>query len=696
MPTSDGRPGRGAQLLLGAIAGLGGFLRFQSLGWGLPGLFEEATPFRKAVEFWGAESGRIHFDPAFYHYPSLTFYLHFVVQALAGLVGLLLGRWHSLNEFRAALSADPTPFALAGRTVSVLLGVVTIGIVWRTARRLGGTAAAGVAAGLLAVCPSHIAESRSIGTDVPMAMALAVALDRLVAAARTDAPRALRPVAVWLGLAASCKYPAGLLLLPLLLLAVRPGPFGGTTRRARDLPVALSLGLLAFGLTSPWVLLNLPDAWRAVAFERFHMASGHFGGAGSRAFGRYALDLLPHALGWPGLIVAIAAVVLALGRRGPERLLAISVAAGIVLLGSWRVAFDRYALLILPPLAVLAGWGVALTARRIGGRASLVVLVTAGVAVVFPGLVTSLREAEVRGRPTTRQAAMTWLCGRVNRTTLLAAENYSVESMADSLPLLVIPFDSVQPHLYDPAYSLPFYAPFEYVVVSSALYDRYMNRPGDFPAQVAFYEGLSQRWVSTAVFEPERGRVGPTIRIYRRPEGVALPDLRSIAPSFYDRLPAPGPMASFLTSLAGVLLRGGRADLALPAAERAVALAPDDVHALSNLAVLQARRGDYLSALKSYERALTLRPDDPVLHYNQGRLYQGHELYNDAVAAYQRALHYNPRMTEAWRGTAASLLRMGNTPAARRALEKLLDVTPPGPEAEEVRGMIRDLGGSAP
>ena len=96
-------PSRPPGLLLAAIGVLALALRFQSLGWGLPGFFEEATPYRKALEFWGVDRG----DPLqsrLLQLPSLTFYLHFLAQAVAGAVGALAGGWHSLRTSGQALT----------------------------------------------------------------------------------------------------------------------------------------------------------------------------------------------------------------------------------------------------------------------------------------------------------------------------------------------------------------------------------------------------------------------------------------------------------------------------------------------------------------------------------------------------------------------------------------------------------------
>lgn len=702
----------GEQLVLLALLLLAAGLRLRAIDWGLPALTEEATPFRKAMEFWGADTGRLTLHPHFFNYPSLTFYFHFVLQALYGLFGFVSGAWGSLNEFRTALDQDPVPFIRLARWGTALVATATVVPVYLAGRRLGGVPA-GLAAGiLLAVNPLHVAQSRIIGTDIPLAFAAAMALLALIdiglsgrtrdGEAPAD-PRSLyRRAGIWIGLAASCKYPGALLVLPLLAAHFAPGyfhaaPVAGEGPRFRQplrlLAGALLAALVAFAVTSPYVILDLPDAIESLSFERHHMTSGHFGGTGGLALITYLSDVLPHAFGWMGLALAALALFLTPFRSGPVRLVALFALAALVVIGSWRTAADRYLLLALPALVLLSGVGLSLGLARFRLRSAAL----AGLAAILigaPGIATAWREGTLSGRPTTRAAAERWVLDNVPRKTLVAAEMYSVESLADSLPLLVIPFDAVAPHVYDPAYSLPYYVPFEYVVLSSTQYDRYLSRQEEFAAQAAFYEGMARDRDQVAVFEPGRDLVGPTIRIFRKRPGTERPDFRSISGAFYNDIVAPAPMARFLTHLGAVLSKGGEEELALAAAEHAVSLAPDDPKGLSNMAAMRAMRGDYLTALKTYQRALEISPADPVLHYNLGRLYQGKGLHSEASAAYMRAIRLNPRLAEAYLALATTELESNQSAAGKATLERFLELFPTHPRAEDARRALRELFGS--
>lgn len=694
------------------VMALGLCLRGRGLLWGLPDLFEEATPLRQALEMWGADTGRIDFDPHFYSYPSLTFYLHFLAQALAAGLGFVTGAWHSFNEFRGALGPDLPRFIALSRWLTAVIAVLTIPPLFRLGRRLGGEGAGWAAALIMALAPLGVDTARAIGTDAPLLCATAFAWLALLDVHERGGRGDYRRAGVWLGLAASCKYPGALLLLPLAWAHFRGARPVGGTRRLDDLVGALLAALAAFALTSPFVLLNLPEALAAIGYERHHMTSGHLGQAGGRAILPYLLEILPRGFGWPLLVVLLVALAWGLRRGGATRLVAGHAALGLALFGSWRVAADRYLLAVVP--AWLAVTGAALAAvvapflRKPVGEAgageappgppaarsapaawwaapALALLLLA------PVLPASWRGGELAGRPTTRALATAWLLQNVPRGALVAAESYSVEAAADSLPLLTIPFDAVQPHRYDPAYSLPFYAPFDYVVLSSAQYDRYLGTPERFPAQVRFYEGIARDRDPVALFESGPTSVGPTIRIYRRRPGLRAVDFTGISPEFYTNVAAPGPMAHFLALLGAVLMRAGQNELAAAATEQAVALDPGNPRILMNLGVLETRRGNFVPARRIYERALALLPEDPTLLYNLGQLCQQQGLYDEAIRHYAAALAGNPRLADAYLSLAWCQVRTNRLGPARIILGRFLATLPGDARRGQALAMLKQL-----
>src|SRR5262249_41766735 len=156
-------------LILAALLLLAAALRFHGLGWSLPGVYEEAYPFKKAWDMWGfGAMRRFDLDPHFFKYPSLTLYLQMLGQALTFGLLKVTGAARSILEARVIYVFDKTLYYRVGRAITALFGVATVLPTWALARRAAGPRAAVVAALLVAVHPGLVAKSQVIEVDVPL------------------------------------------------------------------------------------------------------------------------------------------------------------------------------------------------------------------------------------------------------------------------------------------------------------------------------------------------------------------------------------------------------------------------------------------------------------------------------------------------------------------------------------------------
>ena len=208
-----------------------------------------------------------------------------------------------------------------------------------SAARAYGKTAGLVAAAAIAVETIGVAYSHMAVTDVPMTALIAVSLAFAVRGR-------LELAGLAAGLAASAKYPAVFLVVPLVVAA------WGKWRR---LGYSLGIAVVAFLATSPYVLVHPHLAWADASrvqrlaregwlgFEHDSWALFSFTGKLWDGFG-------------PALVIGVIGLALALYRRTrTDLILASFVLAYLVDLLTIRAHFDRYVLPLVPALGGARG-----------------------------------------------------------------------------------------------------------------------------------------------------------------------------------------------------------------------------------------------------------------------------------------------------------------------------------------------------
>jgi hypothetical protein len=159
-------------------------------------------------------SGRLH--PDNFRHPVLNSYLIFAAETVYYVLGRSVGTFNSPSDFFQAYITDRSGFLSAGRSVSLLVGLLTIFLTYQLGRQLWSVPVGLGGALLLAVSPQHIIISNnlhvwSLGTCI--ATLALLYLVRLGSATQ----RQLAVTGIVVGLAIASVYVLGLLLLPLMV-----------------------------------------------------------------------------------------------------------------------------------------------------------------------------------------------------------------------------------------------------------------------------------------------------------------------------------------------------------------------------------------------------------------------------------------------------------------------------------------------
>ncbi len=152
--------------------------------------------------------------------------------------------------------------------------------------------------------------------------------------------------------------------------------------------------------------------------------------------------------------------------------------------------------------------------------------------------------------------------------------------------------------------------------------------------------GLAAESLRNAIALEPRA-VEPRLRLARYLNGeLSLP--RDAVKAFRELLAIAPNHVEALADLASALHQLGEQTEALEYYEKALHAAPNDVDVLSNYATALYELGEYERALPIFERGFALQPSHEKLWYNFGLAHASRERFKDAVAAFKRTIEINP------------------------------------------------------
>ncbi len=245
-------------LLLLIIIIFGAYLRFSSIGFGLPDYLakpDETAIVDNAIK---VASGKL--NPKFFKYPTFQIYINTVLFGIYFVFGYLFGHFQSVKDFIAEYLIDPTNLYIISRSFSALFGSATIFVVYKTGEILKDKKAGIIAALFLATNYLHARDSHFAVTDVFMTFMISTGFYYIIKASLSNKRLDYLIAAVLTGLAASVKYNAGVLAFVFIFAYIlnEYKPKAGVKAIIKDkyfyiFPVII---LAAFFAGSPFILLD--------------------------------------------------------------------------------------------------------------------------------------------------------------------------------------------------------------------------------------------------------------------------------------------------------------------------------------------------------------------------------------------------------------------------------------------------------
>jgi 4-amino-4-deoxy-L-arabinose transferase-like glycosyltransferase len=512
-------------------------VRLWGIGFGLPHPMtrpDEEFLIAVALRFFAGD-----FNPHFFEWPSLYFYI--VHAALR--VAYVVGGYHDPAAFVAAVSRDQGWAHLMLRAMSLVAGMGTIAVVYRLARRLFTADTGVVAAAFLAVAYLHVRDSHFGVLDVPLTFAI-VCTVALVARAWLDehAVRWFALAGLAAGLATSIKYNAGVLIVPALAAAAVRLRDGLPEERGRiSAAAALFLAAFAVGFVAgtPYAVLD-PNAFReGLSAQVTRLTEGH-GIRIERVWWRHLTFSLFHGVGWPVLAAgAIGGGWLALTDWRRAAIVLSFPLVYFAVIGGGHTAFIRYVTPLVPFVCIGAAFAVdrglrASMPRTWSGRARAIAMVGVVLLLALPSMVTVVRFDRVLTRTDTRVLAAAWLRGAIQPGQSLyeSGASYVRPHFAWTTPVVVVQteFDERRSTFVTPAgqpivpdWVVLAESPLRlYTAVPGALrgilsarYQKVLEvSPSREPEPESIFDRQDAFFLPFADFDA-RDRPGPTLTIYR-------------------------------------------------------------------------------------------------------------------------------------------------------------------------------------
>lgn len=161
---------------------------------------------------------------------------------------------------------------------------------------------------------------------------------------------------------------------------------------------------------------------------------------------------------------------------------------------------------------------------------------------------------------------------------------------------------------------------------------------------------------------------------------------------FFRRLAVPAmPAGENLQALfdsAGTLSAQGRLAEAEALYRQIIAVDPDWIGALNNLAYVCHRQGRTREALQCYRDLVQRAPDMAQARYNLGSLLRGSGQYEEALVHLQRAVTLQPDYAEAWNNLALTWKNMGEMDRSLSCFDRAVALAPKLAEARWNRSFV--------
>ncbi len=402
--------------------------RLWGVGFGLPDLFH---PDEQKIVSTALGFGSGDLNPHFFRYPTFYIYIQFFLYGIYYALGAAFGFFNSSYDFAFKFYSDPTNVYLIGRTSTAILGAAIIIPVFLVGKRLFGAFTGLLATAFTAFSFLLIQDSHFITTDIPVTFLIMICAYFSIEYLYRGKKSLLYFSAIFAGLAASTKYNGGLsILIPLAGLWVASSKKNRLNLKELLAPGFLVgiIALVFFIAGAPFILLDFKKFLMDLTFELSHAKVGHFGFYENQSgFLFHITKSLGNGIGLPLTFIGmISGFYLLLKPKKESWILALFFAAYFFLISLSSTMFQRYAIPLIPFIALFASYAITIFTGKFfkNNRLKIMVCLLFAAIIILPNIIKAVRHDLLLSRQDTRTTAKKWILENVGTDLMLAIDPY--------------------------------------------------------------------------------------------------------------------------------------------------------------------------------------------------------------------------------------------------------------------------------
>lgn len=656
---------------------LGVCLRLWYIDWGLPELFEEATPLTISWKFWNWGNPGFNFNPQFFNYPALTFYIQFIAQVIHFVIGNILGIYPNINSF----GVSPSPLVITARLVDVMFDLLTILMVYKIAIEIWDKKTALIASFLLVLNPLHISLAHQIQVDTILTFFCISSLLYTYRIYKSGDRKSYIFAGILISLAAASKYTGAFLLFAMIgAHLLRKNSFKEMIRSLNDpaLYISIFIFIIIFLLLNPFILLNSEKFQKDFSFEQAHIATGHLGIVSSKStFDFYFLNVLPSALGVVGLLLCIGQIIyLIIKRKKDELVLLLFPVFYFIIISTWEMRAERYILPIIPYLILITSSAVKNVVDRIieniflkrewlsKDKLSYAIII---ILLIIQPIFITYNYLYKLGLPDTRTITKNWIRDNIPSGSIIATGPYGIDFPDSSYKIIEIPFIAVYSELAAPFYDTRWYTDTDLLIASSFDRDRYAMEPERYKEFLMYYDSLTLKWKKVFEAIPDKKHTGPSLWLFTPPDSVKRSKFDL---SLFERLdgnPESTRISNFLKNINEILIQKKQLAKSEQILRLIIMNEGTNIKARNQLAKILYEQGNYAGALNQLQHSIQIDRNQPEVFALAGKTLIILNKLPEGEAALNTALVMDSRLTSAYQDLIEFYTRQNER-------QKLLDI----------------------